>query len=183
MRCYLLMSLLAWIACGCAPGIHDLAGRGDVVQLECRLARDPGLVNARGRLGKTPLHYAVTYGLDTALEVLLAHGADINAQDDTGLTPLHVAVMLNRRRAARFLLDHQADLHTTDHFGDTPLHTAALFGQADMAACLLEAGAASDARNREGLTPLDLAQRERKAAVVELLRSSPGINAGPRSGS
>jgi ankyrin repeat protein/truncated hemoglobin YjbI len=49
-------------------------------------------VNARGREGLTPLHYAVRSGKLPLIRLLLDHGADAAATDPAGLTPLeHLA--------------------------------------------------------------------------------------------
>jgi protein phosphatase 1 regulatory subunit 27 len=41
--------------------------------------------------GLTPLHQAVLDGNESAVRLLVAHGADINKQDDDSWTPLHAA--------------------------------------------------------------------------------------------
>jgi len=49
----------------------------------------------------TPLHYAVSRDDVAAIELLLAHGADVNARTriDDLTTPLEEAEQLNRKRA------------------------------------------------------------------------------------
>ncbi|CAB0040395.1 unnamed protein product [Trichogramma brassicae] len=47
-------------------------------------------VNARDRLGRTPLHYALEQRHRKNFEFLLRSGADPNITDDEGSTPLHV---------------------------------------------------------------------------------------------
>jgi len=54
-------------------------------------ARDPGLVNAQDRHGRTPLHMAVMRGCEAVARELLAAGADKHAKDTNGETPLHLA--------------------------------------------------------------------------------------------
>ena len=41
--------------------------------------------------GLTPMHQAVLDGNIAAVQILIAHGADINKQDDDYWTPLHAA--------------------------------------------------------------------------------------------
>ena len=41
--------------------------------------------------GLTPLHQAVLDGNESAVRLLVAHGAAINKQDDDSWTPLHAA--------------------------------------------------------------------------------------------
>jgi len=154
---------------GCNASIHDVVSRREPVLVEAMLREDPSLVSARTSKGRTPMHYAVTYGAADTIELLAARGGDVNAADNTGLTPVHVAAMYNRRKEAERLLAHGGRLDATDAFGDTPLHLAAIHGQASMAEYLLEQGAAPGAKNHDGRTPLDLATKYRREEVIETL--------------
>ena len=156
---------------GCAPSIHDVVGREDLEQAKAMLAEDPALVHARNSMGKTPLHYAVTYGAPDLIDLLVSSGADVNAADHTGLTPLHVAAMIDRSQEARRLVGHNADLEARDSFGDTPLQYAALHGQLRMVKLLIEAGADTATVNDAGLSPLESARQNRKGHVVEFFRN------------
>lgn len=159
---------------GCAASPHDLIGRNDLEGLRTRIEAAPSVANDRNRLGKTPLHYAVSYKRLDAMAALVEAGADINAQDDTGMTPLHVAAMLGRRDEAVWLLDHGADPGIQDSFGDTPAHTAAIFGAGGVLLDLNKHGVALNGENHAGLTPLALAQahgQDRVAGLLEKLAS------------
>ena len=156
---------------GCEASVYDLVGRGDQEKLEQRLDDKPELVHSRNALGKTPLHYAVTYRQPKALELLIAVGAEVNAKDGTGLTPLHVAAILNRIDEAQFLLGAGANVAARDGFGDTPLHSAAMHGNREMLEFLLRHGADVLARNVEGKTPRELAQANRREEIVSFLES------------
>jgi hypothetical protein len=54
--------------------------------------------------GDTPLHVACVWGDLTAIDLLLAAGADVNARGDNGCTPLYNAVSFERARSAERLL-------------------------------------------------------------------------------
>ena len=168
-------SLLALLAlAGCGASIHDVVGQNDLERATRMLDEDPGLVDARTSLpkggGRTPLHYAVTYGAADLIGLLVSRGADVNAADDTGLTPLHAAAMISHTTEAGLLIEHGADLEARDKFGDTPFFFAAMHGQVRMLDFLLKAGADPYAENNEGLTPLDAAQRNRKESAADYLR-------------
>ena len=67
-------------------------------------------VNAKGRYGRTPLHYAATRGLKKIIELLIAQGADVNTKievgDYIGLTPLDGAIQWNHPETADLLRKH-----------------------------------------------------------------------------
>ena len=173
LRATALATALLLLA-GCGVSIHDAVGQKDRELVEAMLAENPEFVNARTTTGKakgkTPLHYAVTYGAEDLIDLLVGKGADVNAVDDTGLTPLHVAAMIRRVKEAELLIGHGAGLEARDKFGDTPFHYAALHGQLRMVQLLLEAGADPHTVNNAGLSPLESAVQNRKQDVVEFLR-------------
>ncbi len=69
---------LAAIDRGATVDVHAAARLGLVDQLRRILDQHPGLVNARGGDGQTPLHFATTL---EAADLLLDFGADIDALD------------------------------------------------------------------------------------------------------
>jgi len=153
----------------CGDSIHDVVNREDLARAQAMIAKDPTLVNARTRLGKTPLHYAVTYGHPEFIDFLASKGADVNAADKTGLTPLHTAAMLGREAEADRLLQCGANIEARDAFGDTPLQTAALFGQSGMVKHLAEVGANVHTVNNDNATPIQAAMKSRRKEVAEAL--------------
>ena len=62
-------------------------------------------VQQRGHNDYTPLHYAAAMEDMRAMELLLAHGADLNARTriDDYATPLEEMEILGREKAAAFL--------------------------------------------------------------------------------
>lgn len=97
--------------------------------------------------GRTPLAWAVEFGLTNAVQVLLRFGAcphQLHSTKDGGYSPLiHLAIAgpysswMNTDivETVRLLLQAGADPNGTDHEGWTPLHIAAswsLFNITDM---------------------------------------------------
>lgn len=61
-------------------------------------------VNARGHMGRTPLHLAAERNMSSkAVEILIEAGADIHAKDDQGLTALDVATQHGKTAVANRL--------------------------------------------------------------------------------
>ena len=122
---------------GGSTPLHYAAGatRLDAVKL---LLKSGAKVDAKNKIGKTPLMYALhpwgsdIFSKDTprwaVIEVLLQAGADVNARDEVGLTPLHMAMPgmdpRNSARIAELLLEYGADVNALDEFGKTPLDRA-----------------------------------------------------------
>jgi ankyrin repeat protein len=71
-----------------------------------------------------PLIYAAAYSKAAAINLLLAHGADINKPDHAGMTPLMLAVRNRREDIVEALLAKGADLKATDQFGRAALNYA-----------------------------------------------------------
>ncbi len=170
-----LLALTAMVLAGCGQSLHDLAARGDLDGMREKLASDPGSLDSRDVLDKTPLHHAVSNKRMEAMALLVESGANIDAKDKTGMTPLHVAAMQGRRDEANWLLEHGADIGAKDDFGDSPVHTAAVYGMGGAIQVLHQHGAALDTTNSAGLTPLDLARKYHHERVVAYLEKLAGI--------
>ena len=67
-------------------------------------------VNAKGKYGRTPLHYAAPRGLKKIIDLLIARGADVNTKievgDYKGQTPLDGAIQWNHPETAGLLRKH-----------------------------------------------------------------------------
>lgn len=170
-RCWALPALAVLLA-GCGVSVHDLTANGDLERVEAMLDAEPSLLEATNDMGKTPLHYAVTYGQRDVAAALLERGAKVHAACVTGMTPLHTAAMLNRVAEAELLLAHQARIDARDAFGDTPLHLAAIHNQDEITGFLIEHGADPTLLNNAGLTPLDLARKHRRQDAIDLLAAA-----------
>jgi len=114
---------------------------GDVAGFEGLLRANPSLAIERGTNGNTLLNLAVSFagrpewkGGVSAIEALLAAGADVNDANDRGSTPLHQAAYSNKPEIANILLAKGAALDAEAHgAGGTPLITALFWGHREVA--------------------------------------------------
>ena len=83
--------------------LHRAANTGNAVGVEL-LLRHGADVNARGRMGRTPIHLAAERNRSPrVIEILLKYGASLNAKDDLGLTPFDVAKEHGRKTLLQWL--------------------------------------------------------------------------------
>lgn len=107
--------------------INRAAKQRDRILLRLILERYPGIVNTRGRCGRTPLHVAAKKGLVEALQIFCEQREiNINQQNDWGWTPLYEAVESGYLEAVRFFCNlPDSKVNQCDKDGRTPLHAAA----------------------------------------------------------
>jgi ankyrin repeat protein len=114
---------------------------GNVADFEVSLRANPRLADERGTNGNTLLNLAVSFagkpdwkGGVSAIEALLAAGADVNDANDRGWTPLHQAAYANQPEIAAMLLAKGAALDAEAHgAGGTPLIAALFWGHREVA--------------------------------------------------
>ncbi len=142
-------------------------GSGARVGLIAALAASFGATPAAG--SGADLFDAIQDRDRSAVERLLAEGADVQAARADGSTALALAVHIQDRETAALLLERGADVNTNDDYGDTPLTLACANGDAELVRLLLDADARADAQRWNGETPLMLAAGTGMANAVRLL--------------
>lgn len=176
----LLIIMLSWISLQYCRDIHKAAKAGDLEKVKALLNHNPKLICSKDNDGIEPLCFAAHSGNEKAIELLLAHGANINAKDRNGLTPLHIAAKQGYNEVAELLLAKGADINARDDddymiFSTfTPLHRAAIEGHKNMVELLLSKGAEVNAVDDGGSTPLSWAVSMGHNDVAELLRQHGG---------
>ncbi|TGJ86249.1 hypothetical protein E0Z10_g2525 [Xylaria hypoxylon] len=85
-----------------------------------QLLEHSATVNARDKLGNTPLHHAAAVDSDlglvikTIIEVYKQKGLSIDEKNDDQQTPLHCALVIGSYDVARLLIDHGAEFTAQD---------------------------------------------------------------------
>ena len=149
-------------------------------------------VNARDKLGRTPLHFACLGGNAESTMQLIKAGAALDAQDlRRGATPLHFACAFARVDCLKLLIAANSStkdfVNRRDHQGRSPLHWSALSAHRewakqkslDVAECLLRSGADCRARDKSGATAAHTAARMGAthflAFIVDLHDADPEV--------
>lgn len=108
----------------CDTLLHQAVFPGDGLLLRY-LVNEVGVpVNSTNNYRMTPLHYAVSSGVEVT-NFMLNSGAYVDAQDSAGKTPLMSACGYNSVDVAKLLVDRGASMRHFDAAGDTCLHYAA----------------------------------------------------------
>jgi len=108
---YLLITIIAaMLMMGCGKAEIDRTliaaiARGDIEAVKQHLAAGVD-VNARNRVGGTPLHFAALEGRKEIVELLITKGGDVNVKTEDGLTPLDRAIKYQRTETAELLRKH-----------------------------------------------------------------------------
>lgn len=152
-----------------------LMGRDEAVRI--LMERDPEATNAEAADGWTPLHFAGHGGHAAAVEVLLAHGADISAVDSERMTALHRAATSDSEAACQALLRAGSDVEVCCSHRRLPIHLACEEGSVSIVRLLLEAGSSLEVLDGLRRTPLLIAVQAASAGphmdteLVEVLLS------------
>jgi len=153
-------------------GLHCVAFLGMAEIARSMVATKIWDLNRRDSKASTPLLWAVTYGNEEVVGLLLEQGdTNPNVADEHGRTPLSFATDLGREDMVKLLLergDVKPDL--PDREGRTPLSFAAGWGREDIVKLLLERrDVKPDLPDNQGRTPLSFAAGWGREGIVKLL--------------
>ena len=98
-------------------------------------------VNARNRMGMTPLAVAAMNSRTPVCEFLIDKGADLNAKDGKGQTALYFAVDRNNKELVELLVKKGADVNAATGRGENAFSLAKKKGNTEIADILAKNGA------------------------------------------
>jgi ankyrin repeat protein len=148
--------------------IHAFADWGYL--LAAQLLIEKGVdIEARTKVGETPLILASESGMESTAKMLLERGANIEATGDDEATPLLRAIRHSRIKLVKLLLKNNANIEASDSEGDTALNLAVMYSNEEMVKYLLKKGANHEAQNNDGRTALLCAVTKGRHKNVEIL--------------
>jgi ankyrin repeat protein len=127
-------------------------------------------IDARGMNQRTALGFAASCKREAVVVLLLKRGANASLAETGGTTPLMHSAVSRSPAAARALIDAGARLDAKDEQGWTALMWAAMRGCLPVVKVLCEAGADWRLKDRRKQSALQLAEADRRSAVVKHLR-------------
>lgn len=167
------------VLAGCAAGLHQSAGQGDVAALKQKLSAGANINESA--LWGTPLAYASWYCKPEAVSYLLEKGADLEVSRSfpNGYRPLHLAIYGNCIEAVRLLVEAGADVNAKpDSAHGSPLLIAVSENRDQIAKYLIAHGAdleeaitlSRSAVDSAKVTPILVGYRQE--AIVEAARKA-----------
>lgn len=126
-------------------------------------------LNARGRDGMLPLHWAAKCGNLVIAKMLLKNVPAVDIPDNYQRTPLHLAVIEGHEAIALSLLEAKANVEAKLWDGDTALHRASQLGHTRIVRALLERDANVNAKGKEGETALHYACEGGHTDIAKML--------------
>jgi len=135
----------------------------------------PSNLSKQYKNGKTAVHYACKYGLESMVEKLIERGATMDCVDNEGDTVLHEAARENPELVTLLLKVDKELVNKVNQNGRTALHIASFYGAVEVVVTLLAAGARADLVDVWGDSPLHDAAGRNHHQVVDIILSSQAI--------
>lgn len=138
---------------------------GDIKRLKEIFAREPEAREAKGHMGRRPLHIAVENEQLDLIGFLIEAGVNVNGTRDSGDTPLFWA---STAEIAAILIGAGASIHAQDFSGREPIHWAAQFARSDVLRLYLDRGCEVNIRDGRQHTPLHWATGASKGMFMHI---------------
>jgi ankyrin repeat protein/L-ascorbate metabolism protein UlaG (beta-lactamase superfamily) len=169
IKLLLLWLLLLLASAGWCAEIHEAALQGDLAQVKALLAKDPSLVDAKGRSEKAPLHWAAQGGHLELARYLISRGAAVDALNIQKETPLVYAAEGGHLKLAELLIARGADVNVKTTLQASPIHYALWADHVEMVKLMLKKGADLKWERGTGFSLLHEAANHQSTELVALL--------------
>lgn len=151
VRCSCENYKMAILLCKYYVKLHISSRKLDLTSsITFQLVRQPRVRDVPTLDGHTSLMWAAAQGADSALTVMVKHGALLTQADPRGCTALHIAAEAGHVSTVKVLLRLQAPPDACANDGRTPVHSAARAGHTQIVKELAKAGASLEHRDKEG---------------------------------
>jgi ankyrin repeat protein len=142
----------------CIRHIDEAIAVGDTTWLKSHFKENPGKINTSDSFGCTPLEWAIEYGRQEVIDLLMGLDIDIDCENTYGRTALHEFSADGNINAISFLLSYGADINVkSSRDSMTPLMCAAQNGRISAVKFLLSRGADVNLKNNDGKSAMQLA--------------------------
>ncbi|XP_063441961.1 ankyrin repeat and protein kinase domain-containing protein 1-like [Mytilus trossulus] len=143
------------------------------------------MIEAVDNTGRTPLHYAASYGKNLIVKLLLKNDSSINAKDCNNVTPLMLSCYNEHMDVSKILLDKDPDINCANDYGWSALHIASFKGLTVIVELILKRNCKIlDSKISTGATPLYLAcEIGNDVIALTLLQNNAEVNCGTGTGS
>lgn len=149
-------------------------GNYDAVKTLIDEAKDEGkkekVLNVLDHKDRSALTWALRRHKPKVANLLIDEGIDVMHMDCQNHTSLWWALHRHEEEIALKLIENGVDVNTDRQH--SYLYTVAMYGYEKIAAALIEKGADIDQRNIRGLTAIDIARRNRRMKVVDVLEKA-----------
>lgn len=152
--------------------VHMAVETRSLKLLRVLIKQNPGLLDHRDALQRTPLLIAAAKGDLAAYDILIKNGADIHARDMSSRSILNYACASGSFKMVESLLKRGANIRRDNPFGvSSPLFEAASRGHYEICLLLLEQGDCANDLTQAA----DLAEKNGHHTVATLLQQSKAL--------
>lgn len=129
--------------------------------------RDINVLNAKCKIGYTPLEIATIYSTPRIIQCLIENGADPKYTDEDGISPIHLAAYFGSRGALKIFIEKGVNIECADNYGRRPLHYAVQSSNIENVRLLANYGADVVCKTHDKQCPMHIAMKYSTKETLE----------------